>query len=74
MPRSFNVVQYGVGPIGQLCLKTLLSKPGHINLVGAIDIDPDKVGKDVADVLGLDTPTGVIISGDAAGVLSKTKA
>ncbi len=73
MPRSFNVVQYGVGPIGQLCLKTLLSKPGHINLVGAIDIDPDKVGKDVADVLGLDTPTGVIISGDAAGVLSKTK-
>ncbi len=73
MPRSFNVVQFGVGPIGQLCLKTLLSKPGHINLVGAIDIDPDKVGKDVADVLGLDTPTGVIISGDAAGVLSKTK-
>ena len=73
MPRSFNVVQYGVGPIGQLCLKTLLSKPGHINLVGAIDIDQDKVGKDVADVLGLDTPTGVIISGDAAGVLSKTK-
>ena len=73
MPRSFNVVQFGVGPIGQLCLKTLLSKPGHINLVGAIDIDPDKVGKDVADVLGLDAPTGVIISGDAAGVLSETK-
>ena len=73
MSRSFNVVQYGIGPIGQSCLRTILSKKGHINLVGVIDIDPAKVGKDVSDILGLDTPTGVIVSADAEAVLTETK-
>jgi len=73
MARSFNVVQFGIGPIGQSCLKTILSKKGHLNLVGVIDIDPAKVGKDVAEIMGLDSPTGVVVSGDAEAVLSSTK-
>ena len=73
MPRTFNVVQYGIGPIGQSCLRTILSKKDHINLVGVIDIDPAKAGKDVAEILGLDTPTGVVVSPDADKVLSTTK-
>lgn len=73
MPRTFNVVQYGIGPIGQSCLRTILSKKDHINLVGVIDIDPAKAGKDVAEILGLDTPTGVLVSPDADKVLSTTK-
>lgn len=73
MARTFNVVQYGIGPIGQSCLRTILSKKGHINLVGVIDIDPAKAGKDVAEILGLDAPTGVIVSPDADKVLSSTK-
>lgn len=72
MSRTFNVVQFGIGPIGQSCLKTILSKSDHINLVGVIDIDPDKVGKDVADIMDLDTPTGVVVSADAEAVLSGT--
>jgi len=73
MSQSFNVVQFGVGPIGQSCLRTILSKQGHLNLVGVIDIDPAKVGKDVSELLGLDEPTGVIIQADADAVLSATK-
>lgn len=73
MPRTFNVVQYGIGPIGQSCLRTILSKKDHINLVGVIDINPAKAGKDVAEILGLDTPTGVLVSPDADKVLSTTK-
>ena len=73
MPRTFNVVQYGIGPIGQSCLRTILSKKDHINLVGVIDIDPAKAGKDVAEILGLDTPTGVLVSPDADKVLTTTK-
>lgn len=73
MPRTFNVVQYGIGPIGQSCLRTILAKKDHINLVGVIDIDPAKAGKDVAEILGLDTPTGVTVSPDADKVLSSTK-
>jgi hypothetical protein len=73
MRRTFNVVQYGIGPIGQSCLRTILSKKDHINLVGVIDIDPAKAGKDVSEILGLDAPTGVIVSPDADKVLSSTK-
>ncbi|MDA0873872.1 MAG: dihydrodipicolinate reductase [Bacteroidetes bacterium] len=73
MSRTFNVVQYGIGPIGLSCLRTILSKKSHINLVGVIDIDPAKAGKDVADILGLDTPTGILVSPDADKVLSSTK-
>ena len=73
MSRTFNVVQFGIGPIGQSCLRTILSKPSHLNLVGVIDIDPEKVGQDVADIIGLDQPTGVTVSGSAEAVLSETK-
>ena len=73
MSSTFNVVQFGIGPIGQSCLNILLSKKKHINLVGVIDIDPAKVGKDVGDILGLPEMTGVIVSNDASTVLSDTK-
>lgn len=73
MTKTYRIVQFGLGPIGQSCLRTLLSKKRGIQLVGAIDIDPDKVGKDVSDLLGLDAPTGVVVSGDAEAVLRDTK-
>ena len=73
MNNSFRVVQYGLGPIGQACLRTLLRKSPHIELVGAIDIDPDKIGQDVATLIGDTEMTGVIISGDAETVLRETK-
>ena len=73
MSTSYRVVQYGVGPIGQSCLRTLLSKHQSIELVGAIDIDPDKVGKDVGEITGLGIKTDVIISADAEAVLRETK-
>ena len=70
MSKRYRVVQYGIGPIGVSCLRTVLSKPSHMELVGVIDIDPLKVGKDIADVLGLPEKTGVIVSSNADEVLS----
>ena len=69
-----RVIQYGLGPIGLSCARTVLSKAGtgQIELVGAIDVDPQKVGRDVADLLDLDTSTGVVVSDDAAKVLDET--
>ena len=51
MPDPIRVVQYGLGPIGQSTVQTVLDKAAseQIQLVGAIDIDPEKVGRDVAD-------------------------
>jgi 4-hydroxy-tetrahydrodipicolinate reductase len=67
----FRVVQYGLGPIGQATARTVLAKPDALTLVGAVDIDPEKAGRDVADVIGEDVPsTGVRVSDDADAVLA----
>ena len=73
MSSRVKVVQFGIGPIGQSCLRTILSKSDSIELVGAIDIDPAKVGKDIADILGNTEKTGVLVGADAREVLSRTK-
>lgn len=71
---SLRVVQYGLGPIGQAVARTVLTKSGAFSLVGAVDIDPDKVGRDVADVIEDDiSATGVRVSDDAEEVLATTE-
>ena len=68
---SLRIVQYGLGPIGQATARTVLEKSDAMTLVGAIDINPDKTGRDVADVIGDGVPlAGVTISDDADAVLA----
>lgn len=66
---AIRVVQFGLGPIGQACVKVLLQKPG-VELVGAIDIDPAKVGHDLGEVCGLRRSTGLLVRGDAEAALA----
>lgn len=75
MSDPIRVVQYGLGPIGQSTAETVLDKSptGRIQLVGAIDIDPDKVGRDVGDLIGRDAPVGVAVRDDAEAVLAETQ-
>jgi 4-hydroxy-tetrahydrodipicolinate reductase len=61
-------VQYGLGPIGQELAKVAAARSG-LAVVGGIDVDPELVGRDLGDVLGID-PMGVQISGDAPAVLA----
>jgi 4-hydroxy-tetrahydrodipicolinate reductase len=63
-----RVVQYGLGPIGLETVKAVLARP-DLELVGAIDIDPEKIQRDVADLAGLTRPTGVRVSGRPDDVL-----
>lgn len=60
-PEKLRVVQYGVGPIGLAAIRTILARR-DLELVGAIDIDPDKQQRDVADLAGLTRPSGVRVS------------
>jgi len=69
---EIKVVIYGVGEIGCRVARLLLKKRG-IRIVGAIDRSPQKVGRDIAEVLGVENPLGVTVSRDAAKVLSETK-
>jgi 4-hydroxy-tetrahydrodipicolinate reductase len=71
MQEPVRVVQYGVGPIGLATINHVLRKEstGRIKLVGAIDVDPAKVGKDVAELLGRSQATGIKVSSDAKKLL-----
>lgn len=75
MKDQIKVVQYGLGPIGAETAKVVLSKSKAFNLrlVGAIDIDPAKIGKDVGEILGLSERTGIKVAGDARALFNAAK-
>jgi len=70
--KAIRVVQYGLGPIGMECAKLVLRKAG-LQLVGAIDVDPNKVGKDVGSVIGLGKNIDLEVTSDAEGLLRRTE-
>jgi 4-hydroxy-tetrahydrodipicolinate reductase len=49
---AIRVVLVGLGPIGAAVARQLVSRTGF-RIVGAVDIDPAKVGRDAGDVLEL---------------------
>jgi len=62
-------VQFGVGPIGASIARVMRQKRA-IEIAGAIDTDPAKVGQDLGELAGAsDAPWGVVVSADAASVL-----
>jgi hypothetical protein len=63
MKQTISVAQYGIGPIGAEIARLLLSKP-WVRLVAAVDIDPNKIGRDVGEVIGLGREAGVKVTGD----------
>ncbi len=73
MKKKINAIQFGLGPIGQLCAKTILQKHSdRIDLVGAVDIDPSKVGKDLGELLEIEK-TGIMVENDIKKILKKHK-
>ena len=69
--ENVKVVSYGIGVIGQKLATHLLEKEG-VEIVGAVDINPNLIGKDLGEVLG-DKKLGVKISRDADKVLEDSK-
>jgi hypothetical protein len=57
MSDTIRVIQYGLGPIGCATAR-LIDERQNLELVGAVDIDPAKVGKDAGGVIGLDRSLG----------------
>jgi len=68
-----KVLQYGVGSIGSKAVKALVSKP-WIEIVGAVDSDEAKKGRDLGMVAGLDRRLDVEVYGSLAEALKHVKA
>ena len=68
--NRIRVVQFGLGPIGQACVKVLAQK-SRVELVGGIDIDVNKIGKDLGEVCGLKNPLGAGVRGDVSAALEE---
>jgi len=60
---SVSVIQYGLGDIGQEIVKLLLSKKGF-RLLGAIDVDPGKVGRELGQLLKSEEKIGFQVTDD----------
>ncbi len=61
MPDEIRVIQYGLGPIGCAVARHVVERAG-LKLVGGIDIDPAKAGRDVGEVIGLDRTLGFAVA------------
>lgn len=66
-------IQYGIGPIGAEIARVAATRQG-IEIVGAVDIDPAKVGRDLGDIVGLGRQLGVMVTDDAAALFASTPA
>ena len=70
MKKKIRVVQFGVGPIGA-SIARLMRQKSSLEIVGAIDNDPAKAGRDLGEVVGAeDAPWGVVVSARAPVVLA----
>jgi hypothetical protein len=68
---NIKVMHFGLGPIGAAIVRQVAARPGF-KIVGAIDIDPAKVGRDLGDLVLLPR-LGAKVSGDAAKALKSAK-
>lgn len=67
-----RVISWGLGAMGQGMARLILSKEG-MKLVGAIECDPNKIGKDVGEFLGQDK-AGVVIKSSLKEALEGNEA
>ena len=73
MSDKIRVIQYGLGPIGSAVARHVMERTG-LELVGGVDIDPVKVGKDVGEAVGRGRPLGFVVAEKLAQVLERTEA
>ena len=67
-----RVLHFGLGPIGLGIVRQVAERKGF-KIVGAVDIDPAKVGRDLGEVAGLGKKIRVLVSNDAKKAIKTTK-
>jgi 4-hydroxy-tetrahydrodipicolinate reductase len=67
-----RVLHFGLGPIGLAIVKQIVNRPGFL-VVGAVDVDPAKAGRDLGEVAGLPRRLRVVVQRDAVKALKAAK-
>ena len=67
-----RVVHFGLGPIGAGVVRQVAGRKGF-KIVGAVDIDPAKAGRDLGEVAGVGRPLKVKVSDDAGKTIKSAK-
>ena len=66
--KPIRVVQMGLGAVGCGIAQTALGR-SQLQVVGAIDVDPAKVGRDLGEILGRDDSLGIPVTASLRDVL-----
>lgn len=71
--NGVKVVQYGCGKMSIYTMRYVMEKGGSI--VGAVDCNPDVIGKDVGELMGIE-PIGVVVvsTDEAEAMMRESKA
>ncbi len=68
-----RLLQVGIGAIGSEVVRLLAEDPRY-RIVGAVDVDPRKAGRDLGEAAGLGRELGVTVSADLARALAESDA
>jgi hypothetical protein len=70
--KPIRVLHFGLGPIGVGVVKQVAERKGF-KIVGAVDIDPAKAGRDLGEVAGLGRTLRTRVSDDAKKAIKAAK-
>jgi len=69
---AIRVIHVGLGPIGSAVLSQVASRPGF-RIVGGVDVDPAKAGRDLGEVAELGRCLGIKVSADLVRTLKSAR-
>ena len=64
-----RVVQFSTGNVGRHSLQAIIGRP-DLELVGVHAASPNKIGRDAAELCGLNEPTGIIATDDIDALIA----